>query len=557
MRLLDDLPTPVLITNNSGVIISANSAATAVFGLNAEQIGAISLIDIMLPHSKIVVATHIDPIVEAGGTAKEVYLELDSRDGKVPVLVDCKQVTDEGIDGVVWVMMVTFERSKFESDMLVARKRAETINLELLKSGRFLKSVTDAVPGLIAYMDRNFYCVFANKTCEEWYERPAGSLIGLHLREFMPAAIYATSEPYLHAVLAGTPQHFQRAMLKPDGTMRHTLLDYIPDLGEGGHVVGCFVMATDVTALKLVESELKLAQRIFENTVEGIMVTDELGTILSVNPAFTTITGFSSEEAIGETPRILKSGRYERDISTGLWAEIQTNGRWEGETWNCHKDGTAFLARQTITTIDNSDGYPLRYLTVFYDITERWQRDEQMRHLAFHDPLTDLPNRSLLMERLAQLITATGRQEGMVAILFLDLDGFKSVNDTYGHETGDAVLQIVGQKLQHIKRMADTVGRLGGDEFILLVNDPASHEEVAHIAERIIHVVGEPMHFRGNTMHLGVSIGIAVYPVDAQAPSQLVKHADIAMYHAKTAGKNRYCFYEHNLAVADLVIQRK
>ncbi|RYZ81792.1 MAG: GGDEF domain-containing protein, partial [Moraxellaceae bacterium] len=169
-------------------------------------------------------------------------------------------------------------------------------------------------------------------------------------------------------------------------------------------------------------------------------------------------------------------------------------------------------------------------------------KDERIRHLAFHDPLTDLPNRALLMERLGQVIAANSRDGGNVALLFVDLDGFKAINDTFGHEMGDAVLKIIAQKLLAEKRASDTVARLGGDEFIILLDGPIEEIEVARIAQRMIDVINEPVSFRGKLVHVGASIGIAMHPSDGHAPVQLMKRADNAMYSAKRAGKNTYQF---------------
>lgn len=216
-------------------------------------------------------------------------------------------------------------------------------------------------------------------------------MLGLHLNDFMLDRFYRHSEKYINGALSGETQHFERTITTPYGSSYQTLCNYIPDINSEGEVLGFFVLASDVSILKAAEVELKLADSVVQNTIEGVMVTDDEGIILSVNPAFTAITGFSAEEALGETPRILKSGRYEKGYFSGLWSEIMEKGRWQGETWNCHKNGNMFLARQTITAILGGAEDPVRYLTVFNDVTERWQKDEHIRHLAFHDPLTDLP----------------------------------------------------------------------------------------------------------------------------------------------------------------------
>jgi diguanylate cyclase (GGDEF)-like protein/PAS domain S-box-containing protein len=312
-------------------------------------------------------------------------------------------------------------------------------------------------------------------------------------------------------------------------------------------VIGFFVLDTDITPVKSAEFELRLAASIFDSTVEGIMVTDGAGIILSVNPAFSAITGYSAIEVIGQNAAMLKSERHDATFDATIVQSIVVHGRWEGETWSQRQDGTIFLARQSITLIRSTCDEPVHYVSIFNDISELWQKNEDTRHLAFHDLLTGLPNRSLLIERMNQLIARTDRKQSNVALMFLDLDGFKAVNDTLGHETGDDLLVMVAKRLVAQVRSLDTVARLGGDEFVILLNNPASSDEVANIAQRIVESINLPMHFDEKTARVGVSIGIAIYDIDGSTPAQLLKSADSAMYLAKAAGKNTFRFCRRTL----------
>jgi diguanylate cyclase (GGDEF)-like protein/PAS domain S-box-containing protein len=303
------------------------------------------------------------------------------------------------------------------------------------------------------------------------------------------------------------------------------------------------VLVSDVTVLKQAEVELKLAASVFENTIEGIFVTDGNGVILSVNPAFTSITGFTADEAIGRTPRILRSDRHDEAFYAAVWRDIAAKGQWQGQIWNRRKDGETFLEWQTITKIPAPEGEPVRYISVFNDITELWRKDEYIRHLAFHDALTDLPNRALLMERLNHQTAIAKREQRLLAVMFLDLDRFKFVNDSFGHDVGDDLLKAVAQKLLALVRQSDTVARLGGDEFVIVLNNPESQAEVTHIADRVVTVINEPMEFCGKTAQVGTSIGIAMYPTNGDTPAELIKSADTAMYAAKAAGKNTHRFF--------------
>ena len=286
-----------------------------------------------------------------------------------------------------------------------------------------------------------------------------------------------------------------------------------------------------------------------EKPDDGITVTDAHGTILSVNPAFTRITGYSAEEVLGENPRLLKSNRHDKAFYAAMWQDINAKGRWEGELWNRRKNGDVYPERMVITAIFDAAGAAHRYVAVFNDITALWRKDEHVRHLAFHDALTDLPNRTLLLERLDRQIAMSTREHRELAVMFLDLDGFKPVNDTLGHEVGDDVLKVVAQRLLTVVRQTDTVARLGGDEFVIILDNPMNRDEVAHIASRILATVNEPMSLRGKTAQVGTSIGIAMFPADGETPADLIKNADTAMYAAKVAGKKNYRFFDVTRAV--------
>ena len=422
---------------------------------------------------------------------------------------------------------------------ITERKQAESI----AKSERFIKAITNAVPGMVSYWDRQLRCHFANQSYLEWYGKLPEHIIGGTLQDLMGGPMFALNEAYVAAVLAGEKQQFERTVTKPDGSIGHALAHYMPDIDAYGEVIGFFALVSDVTQLKKAQGELRLAANVYQNTVDGIMVTDAQRMIVSVNPAFSAVTGYSAREAIGQTPRLLESHRQAQEFHASVWRQITQTGQWEGEIWNRRKDGEMFLAWQTTTRIAGSAGEAARYVSVFRDITATWSKNERIKHLAFHDALTDLPNRALLMERLERHIVLAARAPRTLAVMFLDLDQFKSVNDCLGHHVGDDVLIAVAHKLQALVRQSDTVARLGGDEFVILFDSPASRENVIYIAERIIASIGEPMQLRGETARIGTSIGMAMFPADGNCAAQLLKHADSAMYASKNAGKNTYRFF--------------
>ncbi|MEO5794956.1 MAG: diguanylate cyclase [Rhodoferax sp.] len=448
-------------------------------------------------------------------------------------------------------------RKLAEEQLSEQQHRAEAATAAIAQREHFINKIADHMPGMVGYWDKDLHCRFANHAYQEWFGRSPQAMIGITIQELMGERLFALNEPYIRRALAGEKLHFERTLTKPDGNLGYTLANYIPDTDAQGQVVGFFAQVNDVSPLKRAEFELKLAASVYENTHEGIFVTNAQGLILSVNPAFTKITGYSAAEAIGQNPSLLQSHHHDQAFFADMWQELVATGTWMGEIWNRRKNGTLFLEQQTISRIDSVEGEPTRYLSVFHDITELRRRDEKIKHLAFYDLLTDLPNRALLMDRLEHQIGIADREKSGLVLMFLDLDRFKIVNDTLGHDIGDELLRTVAHKLLAQVRKSDTVARVGGDEFVILLGEPNSHEEIVQIAKLLIAVTNEPMEFNQQQARVGASIGIAIYPKDGRTPSELMKQADSAMYAAKQAGKNTYRFSSNlhlpsgNTAAAD------
>jgi diguanylate cyclase (GGDEF)-like protein/PAS domain S-box-containing protein len=423
---------------------------------------------------------------------------------------------------------------------ITERKQAEGV----AKSERFIRTITNALPSLIAYWDKNLHCHFANDAYLDNFETSLDVILRINLMDLIGTAMFKQNEVHIRAVLAGEKQHFERIRTKADGSIGYSLVNYIPDINVHGEVIGFFTLINDFTALKKAEDDLRLADNVLQNIVEAVMVTDIYGTILSVNPAFQNITGYTAQDAIGKTPRLLKSDRHEQQFYESVFQEIASTGHWAGEIWNCHKNGEPYLIWKTITKIPGLVGEAGRYVSVFHDITKNWSKNESLKRMAFHDTLTDLPNRSLLMDRIQQHIALAKRSPRSLAVLFLDLDRFKFVNDNHGHKVGDNVLISVAKKLKTLVRESDTVARLGGDEFVILLDNPESIADVEHICNRVIDTINAPMVFRGEITQVGTSIGVAMYPGDADSANELINCADKAMYKAKNSGKNAFCFFE-------------
>jgi diguanylate cyclase (GGDEF)-like protein/PAS domain S-box-containing protein len=295
--------------------------------------------------------------------------------------------------------------------------------------------------------------------------------------------------------------------------------------------------------LSISNHHLKLAQKVFDTTAEGILVTDDRNRIESVNPAFTRITGYEAAEVLGAKPSILKSGQHDPHFYREMWAALELSGAWQGEIWNRRKNGEVFPEWLSISTVRDPEGRITNYVAIFTDITARKEAEDRVRHLAYHDALTGLPNRSLFLEHLDHALHHAHRQGSRVALMFLDLDRFKLINDTLGHAMGDKLLVETARRLSGCVREGDTVSRLGGDEFTVILEDLRSATDAAAIARKIIDTLSQPMVLDGHELFSTPSIGISLYPNDSTQAETLLKQADAAMYRAKERGRHNYQFY--------------
>jgi diguanylate cyclase (GGDEF)-like protein/PAS domain S-box-containing protein len=308
-----------------------------------------------------------------------------------------------------------------------------------------------------------------------------------------------------------------------------------------------FLFWQEVTEQKRYEALLYLSESIIERTVEGVFITDESGIIERVNPAFTRITGYSAAEAIGAPPRILKSNRQNEEFYRNMWEHIVRNGYWEGEIWNRTKDGHAIPVWQSISVIENGVGELKKYVSIFHDISDIKFTEAKLEHQAYHDVLTGLPNRQLFLDRLQQAIAASKRNQKKTAVILLDIDNFKKINDSLGHNLGDKYLQIISERLTRTSREEDTIARLGGDEFALINLYISDQNNVLDILERVQETIAHPVILEEHELIPSASIGITFYPDDGNTAHELLQNADLAMYKAKLSEKGTYALFNSEL----------
>jgi len=316
---------------------------------------------------------------------------------------------------------------------------------------------------------------------------------------------------------------------------------------EGEKATTSLVAAQDITQRKKTEEELIFASKVFEHSIEGIVVTDKDGRIRQVNQAFTKITGYSPREAIGQNPRILRSDRYSKTFYKEMWQQLLDKGEWSGEIWNRRKNGEVYPEWLTINAVKDAQGQVTNYVSIFHDITELKRQQEALEHQAQHDALTGLPNRLLLNDRLQMALLRRERTGKRIAVLFLDVDNFKHINDGFGHNVGDQLLQELSQRLKEQIRVNDTLARQGGDEFLLLMAEIDNEQDASLLAMRLLKSLEAPFYHRGVEYVVTASIGISIAPDDGNTPETLIKNADIALYRAKKAGRNNFQHFTQEL----------
>ena len=317
----------------------------------------------------------------------------------------------------------------------------------------------------------------------------------------------------------------------------------IPLRDYAGQPSGLILIGDDLTEKRCAEEQLRLTARVFETTDLAMIITDRRGTILSANGAFSKLSGYGIEEAVGKNPRMLQSGRHDQDFYRSMWQTIDAEGSWQGEIWDRRKDGTVYPKFLSIAALRSEQGEVTHYSGVFYDISELKAVEERLDRLAHFDALTELPNRVFLLDRLGLACHATAAQKQGFALLFLDLDGFKNINDTLGHEAGDELLRVTAKRLRESIRSHDIAARIGGDEFTVLLTDIKGPDNAAMVAQKIIESFAPPLAIAGQPA-VAVSIGIALCPDHAGDPATMLRLADQAMYRAKAAGGNSYRFHE-------------
>lgn len=410
---------------------------------------------------------------------------------------------------------------------------------------QFLSSLIEGSDDAIVSKTLDGIITSWNPAAERMFGYPAGEIIGQSVQKLFPEHLKGEEEHIIAQIAAGKRiEHFETLRLRKDGSIFPASITVSPIRDESGKIIAASKIVRDITLRRALEDQMRLSETVFNFATEAIIVADADGRFIHVNKAFTDITGYCLQDVIGQTPAIFRSSRQSPEIQLKMLAELKETGHCQGEVWSRKKTGEAFAALINISRVQERNDLPGRYIAIFADITGIREQQELMERMAHFDSLTSLPNRLLLAERLERSLRKAEKEGSEVAVAYLDLDGFKDINDRYGHSVGDEVLATVGRRMACALPESDTVARVGGDEFILLIESRGEQEQYLSGLHYVLQVCKEPIRVNDQVIALSASAGVTVFPRDASNPDVLVRHADLAMYEAKQSGRDRVQFFD-------------
>lgn len=425
------------------------------------------------------------------------------------------------------------------------RRQAET---KLRKTKETMEALFNATSDIVFLADARGTLLALNKSFFETDDSRGDHLLGKKIHDlFAVNEAVVLQKNLMEVIVSGEAVRCEESI---EGRVFDCSL--YPVVGADGHVESVAAFCRDVTQSKQAQARLNLVAKIIRSSNEGILVTDVRGDIVEVNEAFCRLTGYTREEVLGKNPRIMKSDRHPPEFYAEMWRQLRETGHWMGEVWDRRKNGEVFPKLLSVSSVRNDANEVTYYVGIFSDITQIKQTEQRLRRLAHFDPLTRLPNRLLFRDRLQQALMDAGRHGQMAALMLLDLDRFKDINDTLGHKAGDDLLKAVAKRIVSCVRKSDTVARLGGDEFTVVLSEIPGPQGVAGLARKIRRALAEPFRLGGKDVFITASIGISLYPSDSTEVGRLLQSADMALYRAKDQGRDNFQFFapEMNLDVA-------
>lgn len=519
---------PIIVVNEQMKILRFNAPASALFSLSPTSLGQ-HFASLRLPLG---MKSFGEQVQEALNNRKTIEAAVPSNERHYLLHIAPYETLQSEVHGAILTLMDDTERRAFEDEMLKSREKL----LSIMNNSTAMITLKDIV-GRYEFVNHQFEKVFAIE---------AKDILGKTDAQFLSTTIADDCRIKELEVIRKLQTIESEDHIQHDNVDVYMLSIRFPLIGADNLPYGICTQSTDITARVQAESQLRLAARVFDRSSEAILITDHERRILTVNDAFTTITGYSAEEVIGKNPSIISSGLQDNAFYEAMWSSINALGLWQGEIINRRKSGEVYPEWLTINAIHDHTGKTCNYVSIFSDITVVKESQQRIEFLATHDPLTELPNRLLFLDRVRQAIAHGDRGDYLFAVLFIDLDDFKIVNDSLGHAAGDSLLKEIAKRMRGLVRTFDTVARFGGDEFALLIEN-TTVGEIEHTARRLCTALGQSIKLGEQTVHVGASVGISFFPDDSSEAEILLKHADTAMYEAKAKGKNAYHFFTTKL----------
>ncbi|WP_137009941.1 sensor domain-containing protein [Aquitalea aquatilis] len=502
--------------------------------------------------------------LQDGGRAfhRELYLYSRTREAVWVNVIGYATRAHDVTHGMVWMLE---DRSRFKNaenellrhhEILEEKVRARTV--ELSQQLHFEEQLIDAIPGPVFYKDKDFRYLGCNKAFEAYIGMTSAELIGKTPYDIAPKELadsYVESDIRLFKHPGS--EIYESKVLYADVGYRDVIFHKATFTNKDGTVGGLVGLMLDITDRKKMEDDLRQAATFFESSAEGVVITDKNTKIIATNSSFSRITGYSSHDVIGKSIALLESSQHNQDFYKNMWDKIIREGKWQGEAWGRHKSGNFFPGIMSYNTVLGDDGEISNYVATILDATEKKRNEEEILRLSFSDKLTGLANRELLIDRLHHAIKSCVQSGKIGALYFIDLDGFKDINDTLGHDIGDLLLQQTALRLRDCVRSNDTVARFGGDEFVIMQEFSSSSifdatQSARSAGEKVREAISATLDIRNETLRITPSIGVTLFGLHNTTPEELLKEADLAMYQAKRMGRDALCFYDPEMQKAVL-----
>ncbi|WP_186453968.1 PAS domain S-box protein [Denitratisoma sp. DHT3] len=527
-------PIAIVVTDGDGRIAEVNPAMERLFAASRNQLIGL-LISTLYDAADLERLRQENAKLESQGNIEEGEYRMHRLDGGVLWVVLRAVRLD---DGRTLGFLVDISDRKAAEQSLIER---EIVLRTIIETNPECIRVTNP-DGTLRHVNHAGLAMFEADSLEQVVGKPVVDVVAPEWREDFLA---------LHErVLKGESGRLQFEIRGLKGGQRWLETQEVPMRNAEGEITSVLCVTRDITEYRKSEESLRLAATAFANATDGILITDPDGTIVDVNDRFVSLTGYSREELVGGNPRIFKSGLQDADFYLDMWRDLLTLRAWAGECRNRRKDGSIYVQDLRISAVLDEEGKVTHYVGIASDITELKHSQQRLEDLAYHDLLTHLPNRVLLADRMQQAMALANRKKELLVVCYLDLDGFKPINDTWGHAAGDQLLIETAERLRGCVRTADTVSRLGGDEFVILLGGMNAMEEVEQALRRIFSVLNRPYRLPEGETIISASLGVTLYPLDGDDADALIRHADQAMYAAKQAGKNCFRLFdpEHDRA---------